>query len=101
MTLDNIQPGASLARDVVDANGNCLLAAGAELSKNTLALLQRRGIKGVAIVCESKLTAEQWDDLQQAIEQQLARRFRNTQENPHMQQLHALLKEYRLGEFLE
>jgi len=96
--LDQTQPGETLGRDVLDAQGNCLLAAGAELSANTLALLQRRGIKGVAIVRENTLTAEQQEALQQAIEQQLEQRFREVRDDPIMQQLQALLRDYRLGE---
>lgn len=96
--LDQTQPGETLGRDVLDAQGNRLLAAGTELSANTLALLQRRGIKGVAIVRENKLSAEQHEALQQAVEQQLALRFRKVQDDPSMQQLQNLLRDYRLGE---
>lgn len=97
LPLNEVQPGAFLGRDVRDVKGNCLLAAGTELSASTLALLQRRNIKSVAIAQEDNMTAEQQAALQQAIEQQLAQRFRQLQDDPPMQQLQALLRDYRLG----
>ncbi len=96
--LDQVQPGETLGRDVLDARGNRLLAAGAELSAASLAQLLRRGIKGVAIVRQDKLSAEQRQALQQGIEQDLTRRFCKLQDDPHMQQLQSLLRDYRLGE---
>jgi hypothetical protein len=97
LPLDQIQPGAILGRDVLDAKGNCLLAADVELSANTLALLQRRNIKSVAVVQENNMTVEQQEALQQATEQQLSQRFRQLQDDPSMLQLQALLRDYRLG----
>ncbi len=98
MLLSNIQPGATLARDVLDASGKCLLAAGTELSTKTLALLQRRGVKSVALSQENPLSAEQEEAWRQTMEQQLSWRFRQVQDDPHMQQLQGLLRKYRLGE---
>lgn len=97
LPLDEVQPGASLGRDVLDAKGNCLLAAGAELSASTLTLLQRRNIKNVPIIQENNMTAEQQEALQQSIEQQLSQRFRQVQNDSSMQKLQALLRDYRLG----
>ncbi|HEC18520.1 MAG TPA: hypothetical protein ENI97_04180 [Gammaproteobacteria bacterium] len=96
--LDQVRPGETLGRDALDATGNRLLAAGTELSTKTLALLQRRGIKGVAIVRENKLSGEQTETLQQTFEQQLELRFRKVQDDPSMQRLQTLLRDYRLGE---
>lgn len=94
--LDQIQPGETLGRDVLDAKGNRLLTAGIELSANTLALLQRRGIKGVAVVRENRLSLEQQEILRQTVEQDLAQRFRKLQDDSSMQKLRALLRDYRL-----
>ncbi|GMR19461.1 MAG: hypothetical protein BMS9Abin36_0056 [Gammaproteobacteria bacterium] len=95
--LDRVQPGETLGRDVLDAQGNRLLAAGAELSTKTLAQLQRRGIKSVALSQENPLSVEQQETWRRTVEQQLALRFRKVQDHPPMQQLQVLLRDYRLG----
>jgi hypothetical protein len=97
-TLDQIQPDEILAHDVLDAQSNCLLVSGAKLNAKTLSLLQRRGIKVVSIVQENELSAEQQEAWKQGIEQQLSRRFSQHQDNPDMQQLQTLLRNFRLGE---
>ncbi len=98
LLLDQVQTGATLGQDVLDAHDNRLLNAGVELTANTLALLRKRGIRSVSIVQENLLSPEQQQMQQQAVEQRLAQRFRQVQADPNMQQLQAMLKNHFLGE---
>ncbi|HED14333.1 MAG TPA: hypothetical protein ENI62_11890 [Gammaproteobacteria bacterium] len=101
LLLDQVQAGAILGQDVLDAQDNRLLNVGVELTTNTLALLRKRGIKSVCIVQENQLSPEQQQEQQQAIEQRLVQRFRQVQADPDMQQLQTILKDYYLDESSE
>lgn len=98
LSLDQVQAGATLGQDVLDAQDNRLLGAGVKLTANTLALLQKRGIRSVCIVQDNLLSPEQQQEQQQAIEQRLVQRFRQVQADPNMLQLQAILKDHYLGD---
>ncbi len=47
--LENIQEGAVLAADVLDARDNVLLSSGTQLTKAHISLIRRRGIASVIL----------------------------------------------------
>ncbi|MHC4917617.1 MAG: hypothetical protein ACYTGB_19245 [Planctomycetota bacterium] len=50
VALRQVTDGTVLAEEVVDARGNVLLAAGTQLTKAHISLMQRRGVKSLTIV---------------------------------------------------
>jgi DNA primase len=49
VSLENIQEGAVLAADVLDARDNVLLSSGTQLTKAHISLIRRRGIESVIV----------------------------------------------------
>ena len=92
--LDQLRQDASLARDVLDARGRRLLSAGTALTPKRLATLRRLRIKTVPV--EVLLEPEEAAARRQAIEQQLATRFRKLEDDPLMRALKDVLLDYRL-----
>ncbi len=48
--LRDVQDGAVLAEDVLDARGNALLTAGTRLTRAHISLIGRRGVKAVTVM---------------------------------------------------
>jgi hypothetical protein len=86
--LDDAADGMVLAAEVVDGQGNVLLASGTVLAAPVLNALRRRGIDGVRIVDDS-VTEEQLAAERERITARLAQLFRK----PHAGAANALLRE--------
>ena len=85
--LEALGPGQVLAAELVDAQGQRLLAAGTVLDAATLALLARRGIAGADVVDAAELARERRARREQLVAR-LERRFRHGGRQPLMQALH-------------
>ena len=96
--LSNAPEGAVLGRDVLDTKGRLLLGKGAVLDARARELLRRHGVAGVTVVAEAMLSSGQQAARAAEIAARLARRFRQVADDPAMQALHRLLRDYRLGE---
>jgi hypothetical protein len=94
LPVAGVEPGAVLARDVLDVHGGRLLARGARLTPELLGTLRRRGIEQVVVVAEAGLSDAQRD----ALRARMDRRFRCVQGQPLMDALKAMVLAYRLDQ---
>ncbi|MCW9023831.1 MAG: hypothetical protein OQK73_04040 [Gammaproteobacteria bacterium] len=94
--LDQVTAGMTLAQDVLDASGNCLMVSGVVLTKKQLDSLSKRGINSLAIEFEQELSAEEIAALRNTCITQFEHRFRHVQDDVEMQQLKNILMAYRL-----
>jgi hypothetical protein len=96
VSLEQATEGMTLAQDVIDASGNCLMVSGVVLTKNQLSSLKKRGINSIAIEFEQEISAEEITALRNASIAQLDHRFRQVQDDVDMQRLKNVLLAYRL-----
>lgn len=54
VSLDEVEPGMELARDLVDRHGTVLLQRGSILSASMLAALARRGVGRLRVLAEAQ-----------------------------------------------
>lgn len=95
MPMDALKPGMSLARDVTDAAGNCLLPAGTALTELLLQRLrQRDGLAQVWVLADSAMSAQEKAAKRAQIEATLQARFAPVMERPLMQQLYEVTLDY-------
>jgi hypothetical protein len=94
--LGEAKAGEMLGVDALDAKGNRLMAAGNQLTEETLKLLHRRGITHINLEREQNMTPEQIEIMQQEIEERLNRRFRNVQDSTQMRKFKSILLDYRI-----
>jgi len=95
--LTTAPDGAVLGRDVLDTRGRLLLGKGAVLDARARDFLRQRGIASVSVVDAAVLSSEEQAAWAAEIAARLARRFRQVADDPAMQALHQLLRDYRLG----
>ena len=96
LSLEQATAGMTLAQDVLDANGNCLMAAGVALTTSHMNSLRRRSINSIAIEFEQELSAEEITAQREACITHLEHRFRQQQHDADMQCLKNVLLAYRL-----
>ncbi len=99
--LEQAEAGQSLADDVCDPQGNCLMAAGVELNTAILKRLQDRGVEILMVWEEQMLSETELAEQQLAIKARLAHRFRQMQDDPGMRRLHDMLLAWRMESFDE
>lgn len=92
LPLAETQTGMTLASDLLDSKGNCILRKGTELTAEIQAALTRRGIEQVPITPPTEAMSP---EARQAIENALLDRFGDLSD-PVMQRLHAIILKYRL-----
>ncbi|KAF0191818.1 MAG: hypothetical protein FD165_1541 [Gammaproteobacteria bacterium] len=97
VVLGDVDESAILALDVTDAKGVCLMPAGTMLGEKTLKRLASRGVKKVSIYREETSTPEEQEKKRQEVARQLDERFRKVANDLLMEQLKAVLLEYRLN----
>jgi|GEM_PF-6715273 len=94
LAIDEIQAGAILAREVLDARGEMLLPAGAILTGPMFSSLARRGIERLAVVdstpCDIDLDAER-----RRIDERMTILFRGSRGRA-AEAIRRLVAEYRL-----
>ncbi len=100
LPLDEAATGMTLAQEVLDVNGVCLMAAQTTLTVAMLASLKRRGIKNIMVWEEREISDEALEEerraLREACTQALEHRFRQMQDDANMQRLKKILLAYRL-----
>ncbi len=100
LLLDEAATGMTLAQEVLDVNGFCLVAAETTLTVAMLASLKRRGVKSLIIWEEQELSEEALEDARwvqcEAWRQALEQRFRQVEDDANMQCLKEILLTYRL-----
>ncbi len=98
--LDEAATGMTLAQDVVDVNGVCLVAAETTLTVAMLGSLKRRGVKSIIVWEEQELSDEAIQDViraqREACTRALEHRFRQVEDDANMQRLKDILLAYRL-----
>lgn len=97
--LIDLPVSARLARDVLDAKGRCLLAAGSVLTEAAREPLARRGVTAVFVEVVETLTAEQSQQAAERIRTAVLRRFRAGDDDPGLLKLRDLILDYRLRPF--
>ena len=98
INLDEAAAGVTLAQEVLDLNGHCLMAADVVLTAANLASLKRRGIKNLVIWEEREISEEEMNARREACIASLEHRFRLLEDDAVMQQLKKILLTYRLQE---
>ena len=98
LTLDQVEQGMILAQDVCTGKGTCLLPQGTVITNAMIAALRRREIDYVMVAMEELLTLEQSAQLEADIKARIERLFENTDPDPIMLKLRAVLLQYRLNE---
>ncbi len=101
ITLEQAKVGELLVKDVCDAQGNCLLAAGVVLNEAQLAQLHARNIEYLVVCHELDYCEDEIIKQQALVKEKLAQRFRHVKDNPDMCHLHDLLLAYRTETFSE
>ncbi len=100
LLIDEAATGMTLAQDVADVNGVCLVAAETALTVAMLASLKRRGVKSLIVWEEQELSDEALEDERraqcEAWSQALEHRFRQVEDDANMQRLKEILLAYRL-----
>lgn len=96
--IDQVQAGAVLAADVVDAGGRILMPAGATLTATALESLQRRDIVSLTIESLQEEDPAAREARRVRLETRLARLFRHAGEQPEMRALHHAVLNYHLKE---
>lgn len=95
--LADLPATARLARDVLDAKGRCLLAAGSLLTDAARALLQRRNIGAVFVEVVETVAPAQVAEQAERIRSAVMRRFRASGDDPGLVKLRDLILAYRLS----
>lgn len=90
-----IAPGMTLAKAVIDREGNTLLAAGAVLDSEMLDRLIRRGVEALTVLVVDPRDDETIASELAAAEARVAYLFRG-QGNPSRDALHKAILDYRL-----
>ena len=100
LLIDEVVTGMTLAQDVVDVNGVCLVAGQTTLTVAMLDSLKRRGIRSLIVWEEQELSDEALEDEQRAQREAWSRalehRFRQVADDANMQRLKDILLAYRL-----
>ncbi len=100
LVLDEAVTGMTLAQEVQDANGVCLVASGTVLTAAMLESLKRRGVKTIVVQEELELSEEKLEEEKQAQREawtrSLEQRFRQVENDANMQRLKRILLAYRL-----
>jgi len=101
ITLKQAKVGELLVKDVCDAQGNCLLAAGVVLTEAQLAQLQAKNIEYLVVCHELHYCEDEIIKQQALVKEKLSQRFHYVKDNPDMCHLHDLLLAYRTEKFSE
>jgi len=100
LLIDEAAMGMTLAQDVVDINGVCLVAVQTTLTVAMLDSLKRRGVKSLIVWEEQELSDEEFEEEQraqrEAWSQALEHRFRQVADDANMRCLKDILLAYRL-----
>jgi len=94
--LEQARPGMTLAQDLLDIEGHCLMTIDTLLTEDKLACLQRRGIRNLVVWGVKTLNPQEVAARSTAAQTQLDRRFRQVEQEPTMQELKAVLLAHRL-----
>lgn len=94
LSLDQAQPGMSLASDLKDHQGNILLKAGTQLSAGHLASLAQRGVRAVTIV--EPVSDAELETARRDAQLRLQHLFRQRRPGEPDEQLYQTLLEYRM-----
>ncbi len=95
ITLEQATIGQVLAKDVYDAQENCLIAAGVILNNVHLSQLKERNIEYLTVCQEYFFSEEELAEHHTLIKKKLAQRFRHVNDNPDMCHLYNLLLAFR------
>ena len=98
LTLEQAKAGMMLARAVVDANGQLLMAQGTELSDTAIAALHRRNVKEICVFDPQQQAADIKADevaLRQHHQARMARLFRHGGNSADDCYLRDLMTRYR------
>lgn len=100
LLLDEAATGMTLAQEVLDVNGVCLVAVETTLTAAMLGSLKRRGVKSIVVWEEQELSDEALEDARrgqaEAWSQALEHRFRQVEDDANMKRLKEILLAYRL-----
>jgi hypothetical protein len=93
VAIHEIQDGMQLATDVLDENGQILIASGRTLSRTQIALLERRGVLTVRVVdpdevSEGPVGAPSQEELEGALKR-LEHMFEGKKDDPIMKAIYA------------
>lgn len=94
--LKQASPGMTLAQDLLDIEGHCLITTGTLLTENKLACLRCRGIRNLVVWGAEALSSQEIATRRSAAQTQLNRRFQQVEQEPTMQELKAMLLAHRL-----
>lgn len=95
VSLDEVEPGMELARDLLDRHGTVLLQKGSLLSPTMLAALERRGVTRLRVLGEPDDGGIARAAERARLEARLAHLFRHRQDTA-ASRLRARLLAYRL-----
>lgn len=96
LTIDAVLPGMRLAAAVVDAAGQVLLPAGAELTESMRQSLFRRGVAELLVETEVEEDPAIVEARRVALERQLARLFRKAGNGAETMALYQAILDFRL-----
>jgi hypothetical protein len=96
LAIDALVPGMRLAAAVLDAGGQVLLPAGAELTESMLQSLFRRGVAELLVETEAEEDPAIVEARRVALEIQLARLFRNAGDGAETMALYKAILNFRL-----
>jgi len=94
--LEQVRSGMTLAQDLLDIEGHCLMTTDTLLSEDKLACLHRCGIRYLVVWGAETLSPQEVAARRTAARTQLDHRFRQVEQEPDMRELKAILLDYRL-----
>jgi len=97
ITLDAATGGMVLSRELHDGTGNRLLPAGTELSEQTIARLEARGVNHIWVEGAEPLSPEAQAERRQQWEARLKPRFGPQLDDLLMHRLYEAVLDYRTG----
>lgn len=98
LSIDEAQPGMTLAEDVLNPGGKMILPQGAVLTETSINGLRRYEVVQVVVALPDEEAAEEAAAERQRQLDRIARLFRSTDQSPTNAVLRQYLTRYRQGE---
>jgi len=95
--LDDAEPGMILSGPVLDRHGETLIAAGAAVTEEMLAMLRARGLERVSVLATPPSEGDLEADCQR-VRDRISQLFRNCADQPASGELMQSVLKFRLGE---
>lgn len=95
--LSEATKGLCICADVLDAEGNILLAEGALLTDESIATLRAKEVSHIVAVTDRELSREELLALEKEIQARLDHLFRGAEDTPRRKELQSMIMDFRMG----